>query len=185
MHPELTTECLYLRQLGPADLEAVYAAISRSLPELTRWLSWAHEGYQKEETIAFLGSLEEFSETTGSCGFGIFDKVTGEFLGSIGLYRIDRIHRECSMGYWIKTSAAGRGIMSEAARNVCEFALTDFGMQRVEIVVAVTNLPSRRVAEKIGAKSEGVARKRLNIRGEPHDAVIYSMIAEDLASKNT
>jgi len=38
----------------------------------------------------------------------------------------------------------------------------------------------RRVAEKAGARREGVLRKRLLIRGESLDAVLFSFIAEDL-----
>jgi RimJ/RimL family protein N-acetyltransferase len=185
MPTELSTERLYLRQLGPADLEPVYAAIIESFPELNRWLSWAHDGYKKEETIAFLESRKDELEETGACGFGIFDKTSGEFLGGIGIHNVERINGLCNLGYWMKTSATGRGITSEAARRVCEFALTEVGLQRVEIVAAVDNLASRRVAEKIGAVLEGVARKRLLIRGEARDAAIYSMIAEDLTNKNT
>jgi RimJ/RimL family protein N-acetyltransferase len=36
------------------------------------------------------------------------------------------------------------------------------------------------VAEKSGAKREGVLRKRLLIRGESLDAVLFSLVAEDL-----
>jgi RimJ/RimL family protein N-acetyltransferase len=44
----------------------------------------------------------------------------------------------------------------------------------------VENAPSLRVAENTGATNEGLARNRLYWRGKPADAVIYSLIPQDL-----
>jgi RimJ/RimL family protein N-acetyltransferase len=60
------------------------------------------------------------------------------------------------------------------------FGLRVLGLQRIEILAAVGNKASQRVAEKAGAKKEGLLRKRLSIRGQAHDAVMYSLIASDL-----
>jgi len=51
---------------------------------------------------------------------------------------------------------------------------------RIEIVAAVDNIPSQRVAEKAGARREGVLRNRLFINGESLDAVLFSLVPEDL-----
>jgi len=53
-------------------------------------------------------------------------------------------------------------------------------MQRIEIVVETENLPSLRAAQKTGALHEGLLRNRLNNRGVQRDAVIYSLIPQDL-----
>jgi RimJ/RimL family protein N-acetyltransferase len=47
---------------------------------------------------------------------------------------------------------------------------------RVELVMAMTNLASRRVADKAGAQFEGLARHRLYLNGSSVDAAIYSLI---------
>ncbi|HYE66449.1 MAG TPA: GNAT family protein, partial [Pyrinomonadaceae bacterium] len=60
------------------------------------------------------------------------------------------------------------------------FGLEELGLQRIEIVVAVDNWASQRVAEKVGATREGILRKRLLIHGRPQDALMYSLVAEDL-----
>ncbi len=62
---------------------------------------------------------------------------------------------------------------------LARYGLTDLGFKRIEIVVATDNHPSQRAAEKTGALREGVARKRLLLQSQPHDAVIYSLVAED------
>ena len=61
------------------------------------------------------------------------------------------------------------------------FGFEELGLHRIEIVAAVENIASQRVAEKAGAVREGVLRKRLLIRGESQDAVLFSLLPEDLA----
>jgi len=50
---------------------------------------------------------------------------------------------------------------------------------RAEIVVAVGNTASLRVAEKAGARREGILRNRMVVREMVYDAVIYSLIPQD------
>jgi RimJ/RimL family protein N-acetyltransferase len=48
----------------------------------------------------------------------------------------------------------------------------------VEIVAAVDNIGSQRVAEKVGATREGRARNRCRAGGVQFDAFVYSVIPE-------
>jgi RimJ/RimL family protein N-acetyltransferase len=95
------------------------------------------------------------------------------------------VHQFGNLGYWVRTSAAGRGVASKASRLVARFGFEELGLHRIEILAAVSNVASQRVAEKIGAAREGVLRKRLLIRGEPQDAVMFSLVPEDLQSQSS
>jgi len=81
-----------------------------------------------------------------------------------------------SLGYWVRTSAAGRGVAPAAIRRLARFAFTETDLVRMEIVCAIGNTRSRRAAEKAGASREGVLRARLLLHGRPHDAVMYSIV---------
>ena len=83
--------------------------------------------------------------------------------------------------YWVRTRHIGRGIAPAAVKLLARFAFDQLSLNRVEIVVALENAKSRRVAEKVGARQEGILRKRIAVRGTVHDAVMYSLVAEDLA----
>jgi len=48
-------------------------------------------------------------------------------------------------------------------------------------LAATGNHASQRVAEKAGAVREGVLRKRLLVKGQTQDAVLYSLVAEDFS----
>jgi ribosomal-protein-serine acetyltransferase len=57
-------------------------------------------------------------------------------------------------------------------------------LNRIEILVPTENPASVRVAEKAGAKKEGILRNRLVLHDCPQDAVMYSLIAADLSVNN-
>jgi ribosomal-protein-serine acetyltransferase len=183
MNAELRAGNLLIRPFTAADIDAVYEAVRESIRELATWLAWCHPDYSKEETTAhILHSLEAW-EQGDEFNFGIFDAETGAFIGGVGLNQINWQYRMANLGYWVRTSRAGRGVASMAARRVAEFGLEELGLQRIEIVVGIENRASQRTAEKTGARREGRLRKRLRTKGEPIDAVIYSFIAEDLIVK--
>jgi RimJ/RimL family protein N-acetyltransferase len=60
------------------------------------------------------------------------------------------------------------------------FSFEDLKLNRVELLVPSANVASQRVAEKAGAKREGLLRKRLQLNGIAHDAFVYSLVQEDL-----
>jgi RimJ/RimL family protein N-acetyltransferase len=150
------------------------------MTELSTWMSWCHENYSLEESAQFVNSRGQAAQTGEWYSFGIFEADTGRFLGGTGLNFINRVHQMGNLGYWVRTSATGRGVASRAARLVARFGFEQVGLQRIEILAAVGNVGSQRVAEKAAAVREAVLRKRLLIHGEPHDAVLFSLTAEDL-----
>jgi RimJ/RimL family protein N-acetyltransferase len=177
---ELTEGPLVLRPFREEDASALYEAVRESISEVSPWLPWCHEHYSIEESREFIGSRELASQGGEWYSFGIFEKDGGRVLGGVGINFINRVHQMANLGYWVRTSAAGRGIASGAARLSARFAFEQLGLQRVEIVTAVANVASQRVAEKAGARREGILRNRLLIRGEALDAVLFSLVPEDL-----
>jgi RimJ/RimL family protein N-acetyltransferase len=71
-------------------------------------------------------------------------------------------------------------VATVAALLAASFGFTKLALQRIEIVAAVGNVASQRVAERAGAKREGVLRNRLLLHGRAVDAVMYSLIPADL-----
>ena len=181
MKTEWTDGVVTIRPARAGDAGLMYEAVRESVPELSRWMSWCHENYSMAEAEAFLAALPEAWRVGAEYGFFSFDAPTGALLGGVGLNYVNRDYMMCNLGYWVRTSRAGRGVASRATRLAARFAFAELGMQRVEIVAAVGNHASRRAAEKAGAAREGTLRKRLLIRGQPHDAVLFSLVAEDLS----
>jgi len=100
----------------------------------------------------------------------------GRYLGGCGVNDIGQANRRGNIGYWVRTSEARRGVATAAVRLAYQWAMENTNLLRLEILIAVGNVASQRVAEKAGAVREGTLRKRLLLHDEPHDAVMFSLI---------
>ena len=180
MDAELTDGSILIRTYRDTDAALLYEAVRESIAEVSKWLPWCHEDYSIEESREFISARKLASQGDEWYSFAVFDKSSQQFLGGVGLNFINRVHQVGNLGYWVRTSATGRGFASRAARLAAQFGFEEPGLHRIEIVAAVDNVVSQRVAEKAGAKREGILRKRLLIRDTSHDAVIFSLIADDL-----
>jgi ribosomal-protein-serine acetyltransferase len=181
MEVELTDGSILVRTYREADAPLLYEAVRESIPEVSLWLPWCHENYSIAESREFIAARQIASQGDEWYSFAVFEKASGRFLGGVGLNFINRVHQMANLGYWVRTSAAGRGVATKATRLAARFGFEQLGLHRIEIVAALPNIASQRVAEKAGAVREGVLRKRLLVRGESQDAVLYSLVAEDLA----
>lgn len=180
MEVQLTEGPLLVRTYCAEDAAALYEAARESIAEVSVWLPWCHENYSVQESREFIRSRQLASQGEEWYSFATFEKDSGRFLGGVGLNFFNRVHQMANLGYWVRTSAVGRGVATGATRTVARFGFEQLGLHRIEIVAAVGNVASQRVAEKAGAVREGVLRKRLLINGKSVDAVLFSLIPEDL-----
>jgi RimJ/RimL family protein N-acetyltransferase len=158
---ELTDEVILLRPPELSDAESIYAAVREPIPEIKPWMSWCHEGYSINETREWLASLPGGWEEGSNYAFVITEAAGGRILGGCGLNHINRFFRLANLGYWVRSSSTGRGIAGRATKLVARFGIEQLGPVRLEIVVAVGNRRSLRVAQKVDATGEGVLRNRL------------------------
>lgn len=168
---------IQIRPYRLADAPHVFEAVRESIEEVRPWMPWCHPHYSLEESRAWLEiQVLAFDQST-AYEFAI-TSADGRYLGGCGLNQIDRINRRANLGYWIRSSAAGKGAATAAAKLVRDWGFKNGDLNRLEIVAAAGNIASRRVAEKAGATQEGLLRSRLVLYGVSHDAVVYSFIAE-------
>ncbi len=173
-----------LRPFQFSDAPEMYTAVRESLADLKPWMSWAHDGYAPRDASDFIAIARAHWEEGGIYGFAILDAGDGSFVGGCSLSNIHPLYRFCNLGYWVRSSRRGQGMAGRAARLAAYFGIERLRMVRVEVVVAVGNTASIRVAEKIGAHREGILRNRILVGPKCHDAVMYSIIPEDFRLKS-
>lgn len=79
-------------------------------------------------------------------------------------------------------AAGGRGVAVAASRLAARFGFDELGLARIEILAMPGNRPSLRVAVKLGAVCEGVARNGLIAEDMAREAVVHSLIPADLSA---
>ncbi len=145
-------------------------------------MSWCHSDYTLSEAAEWIAA-QPAARSAGSAFEFLICSDDGLLLGCCGLNQINRNYRIANLGYWVRSSQTGRGIATEAARHAVAWAFANTDLQRLEIVTAVGNSASQRVAAKTGAKREGILRARLFIHGVFHDAVMHSIIRPETEGK--
>ena len=179
MRTEFSDGTVSIRPYREDDMQPLFDAVHESVAEASAWLPWCDAEYSLEESRTWVSSRAEAWEKGEEYAFVVTDDH-GHFLGGPGLNQIRQQDKFGSLGYWVRTSCTGKGVATRAVRLLARFGFEELGLARIEIVAAVGNKASQRVAEKAGAQREGVLRRRLCLHDEYHDAVMYSLIPEDL-----
>jgi len=173
-HEDLVKVCS-IRLYEDHDAPDLHSAVRESLADLGGWMAWCHANYSIEEARQWVSTQHQLARDGAAYEFAIHG-VDGRYLGGCGISQINKAHRFANLGYWVRSSAVGKGVASCAARLAIEYAFQNTGLIRLELVCAVANTRSQRVAEKVGAVREGIARSRLVLPSGPSDAVMYSVV---------
>lgn len=104
---------------------------------------------------------------------------TSEFIGIAGMTLSADKFKRGELYYKILPDYWGHGYATEIGRLLVGIGFTQFGLHRVEAGVAIKNVKSIRVLEKLGMTREGLHRRILPIRGEWVDNYHYAIVADD------
>ena len=176
----IETDRLILRPHRAGDGPALHEALVESLADLRRFL-WFLPWIAEEQTLDSAEVRCRKSEANflarTDLPFLAFEKSLGRLVGSVGLHRTDWQVPKTEVGYWIRTSSAGKGYVSEGVQALVRCAFEQLGAQRVELVTDEENVASRKVAERCGFALEGVLRNTQRGQdGRLRNACIYARL---------
>ncbi len=164
-----------LRPYRLDDAAALHEAAIESVWEVRPFMPWCRPNLTLDEGRSWIEAQVSAFQARKAFEFVILGRG-GRFLGGCGLNQIDEENQRANLGYWVRTSATGRGIATTAVRQLVQWAFDNTNLVRLEVVVSTENAASLRVAEKSGAVNEGVLKKRLLLHGMWHDAVMLSFV---------
>ncbi|WP_308637202.1 GNAT family N-acetyltransferase [Paenibacillus silvisoli] len=171
------TERLLIRAPLWGDGQLVNEAVKQSIEELRPWMPWAQHvpTLEESEVISRQGRIHFMKRS--DLMLYLIHKHSGAFVGSSGLHRIDWPARKFEIGYWVHTSFAGQGYITEAVEGITRFAIGELEANRIEIRCDARNVRSSRVAERLGFVKEGMLRRdKLDVNGQLSDTVIYAKV---------
>ena len=180
---ELTGRRVVLRPLVVNDFEAWREVRIRGRDWLLKWeprpLAGQPDAVEDRRVFAARCAARERERQLGTgYGFGVF--VGGRFAGEINLSSVQRgPFQNAYVGYWIDEAMAGFGYTPEAFVVLARFAFEDLALHRLQVSIIPRNRASRRVAEKLGLRDEGIAVRYLEINGVWEDHVRYALTSEE------
>ncbi len=178
-----------LRPLSAADFEGWREVRQRNRGWLLKWEPKPPPGAPDDTEsrpafVARCGAREREWQMGSGYGFGIF--VGGKFAGELNLSGVQRgPFQNAYVGYWIDEAHAGNGYVPEALVVAARFAFEELGLHRLQVAIIPRNRASRRVAEKLALREEGIAHRYLAINGVWEDHIRYALTAEDWTARRT
>ncbi len=172
----LRTERLVLRPFELRDADAFFAM--RANPENSQYLSRPRPETLEDATRE-LQRLLGLVAAGNTIGWAITLGHDDKLLGTIGLPRIDREHRQSSIAFELSRDAWGKGYVREAIAPVLRHGLDVLGLHRIQGEVDPRNVRSLRVLESAGFQREGLLRENEWLDGQFVDTVVLSLLASD------
>ncbi|MFC4008186.1 GNAT family N-acetyltransferase [Nonomuraea purpurea] len=87
-------------------------------------------------------------QAAGGCHFHVLVDDRGQVVGRVNL--IDVADGSAELGYRIAEAAAGQGLATNAVRQVCALAATEYGLITLRAATTLDNLGSRTVLARTG-----------------------------------
>ena len=174
----LVSRNLCIRPFRKSDGPAFVAAALESLSTVGVWMGWCHERFALKDAETWIDACHRNLESGSAYDFGAFSVDGEQLLGGIAINQLNRRQNFGNIGYWVRQSCQCQGVATRAAQSIAEYGFGHLKLTRLEIVAPEHNVPSRRVAEKVGAVFECISRNRVMVHGKPQPAAIYSLVPE-------
>jgi [ribosomal protein S5]-alanine N-acetyltransferase len=162
------TDRLILRQFTWDDLDAIAAILAdpegmkyigagvpKTREEVSSWMTvWIEDGVYgwSPKTLQRVPQLLRAVERNAHFSmWATIDKASQQLIGRCGLlaWNLDG-QLEVEVGYHLARPYWGRGLATEAARTIRDYAIDRLGFDRLISIINPDNIPSQRVAQKIG-----------------------------------
>lgn len=172
----IRTERLELRTLNDSDVDwlvGVYsqARVGRFIPS-GPWTP-------KQAAAEVEKRLSRRGFDTEQGALSLIALCDGVRVADIVSWYTNREHRLADIGWAGDPKHAGRGFVTEAASAMLEHAFSSAGMHRVAAMIDPRNVPSARVAERLGMTLEGRLRENDWMHGEWCDTLVYGILSTE------
>ncbi|MCE7011377.1 GNAT family N-acetyltransferase [Kibdelosporangium philippinense] len=175
------TDDAELRALEPWNAEEFATHIDHVRDYIGPWVGMAHAITDTDSARVILQRyIDKLASDEGRI-YGIW--IDGKLMGGTLFRTFDARNGTCEIGVWLDPDAAGRGLITRAARHMIDWAVCVRGMSRVEWRCAPENERSSAVAQRLGMTLEGVLRSEYAIGGSRQDAQVWSMLAPEWADQ--
>ena len=166
-----------IRKWELSDAKDLAAALSNKKVQdnLRDGLPYPYTEQDGKDFISAMLSADE-NET-----FAFAITVDNMVIGSIGIFRQENIHRQTAeLGYYIAEEYWGKGIMTEAVKQICEYVFAKSDIIRIYAEPFAYNIASCRVLEKAGFQYEGTLRSNAVKNGRVIDMKMYSLLKAEI-----
>lgn len=178
-----STKRLVIRPLQKSDYQEWKLAYTSMLPEKNKWDGSLNRELHDLTKLKFYQLLKDQAinrKNEDFCGYAVFLKSTGQFIGRVSLMNFIRSVTQSSfIGYALFNPYWGKGYAVEAVNALIDIAFKDHKLHRVVAGIECDNRRSIKLVKKLGFRKEGVSKRVVLLRDEWQDLVQYALTSED------
>jgi RimJ/RimL family protein N-acetyltransferase len=138
-----------LRPWRRGDGTALFGAIDEDRLHLARWLPWIASHTSPIDSEVYVRKALAWWILRDDLRLAIFDR-DGRLSGGAGLHHLDWAARTFEIGYWLRKSAEGRGLVTESVQLLAALAFERLDATRVKLHCQTANARSAAVARRLG-----------------------------------
>ncbi|MEU6916476.1 GNAT family N-acetyltransferase [Streptomyces olindensis] len=166
---------LRLRPWRAGDAPAVYEVFQD--PVMHQWHARAADS--EEEVAGWIRDWHRAWEEEREAHWAVVDAGSGALLGRVALREMRLDDGTAEVAYWTVPEARGRGVATRATTALTRWALDEVGFHRLELLHAVRNEASCRVAVGTGFALEGTKRDAALQPDGRHDMHLHARVRGD------
>lgn len=130
--------------------------------------------YMVQDAKDFITAMQN-ADKNSVFAFAIVFK--GKCIGSIGVFRQSNIHfRTAELGYYIAEEFWGKGIMTRAVKEICDYVFDRSDIIRIYAEPFDYNIASQHVLENNGFECEGVLKNNAYKNGKLVNMKMYAKL---------
>lgn len=168
------SENISIKTLELSDSITIFDLIDADRIFLRKWLPFVDLAFEEQDTRDYVESVLN----TDSDQFVIM--YNNLPIGLAGFNYVELHNCRLDIGYWMAEKYQGKGIMVQVVKRLMKIAFDEMDIHRIRIRVAVDNIKSRKIPEKLGFTLEGVERDgELLVDNKFTDLAIYSLLKNE------
>ncbi len=171
--PNLSTDRLILKQIKQED-EIDFLKL-RSDKQVMKYIP-RPLAKDVNDIRVLIEKMDSGAKNNMLINWGIYLKLTGKLIGSIGYVHVYSDNRRAEIGYLLDTAFHGKGLMQEAIATVIDFGFNTLKLHSIEAIVQHMNIASAKLLEKNKFVKEAHFTDYVFHNGKYIDAVVYSLI---------
>jgi [ribosomal protein S5]-alanine N-acetyltransferase len=173
--PYIDLGSIEMRQISSEDIKPFYQYITHE--NITRFLASADIPDSFESAgreLMYWGRLHSLRSSV----YWAISLKSGQIIGTCGFNYWNQGQKRTEISYDIDHNYWGKGFATAAVRAMTDFAFLKMQVKRIQATVAVHNLASIKVLEKVGYQREGMMSNYGILEGKSKDFYMYAKIPE-------
>ncbi|UQS87213.1 GNAT family N-acetyltransferase [Nicoliella spurrieriana] len=148
--------------------EPLYTVIDQDRESLARYLPWADAMNSVQDELNFIEFARHQFADRKLFLFVITDNR--QPVGMIDLHNVNFDSHSAEVGYWLASSSQGKGIMTNALKQMIINIQPELQLHKITVVADVDNIASRSIPQRLGFTHEAVLKDHIFSNGQYHDA---------------